>query len=130
MDEQEIIDDFKARFPFFDGALVDRLLPFMLLEYPAYYNWPYKDQYKVPIQYLLAHLFYLETQINVAGTENSFTNMKPHYPMSSESMGDLSGSYDITNRDYNLMTEDFFKTTQYGQRYLSMIESQKGGLSV
>ena len=121
----DIIDAFTTRFPFFDAVKVHQLLPFLLDEYKFYYNHDYKGVYKTPILYCLAHMYYLETQVSTSQIKDDFANLKPVYPMNSEAMGDLSASYDIAPLTGTAF-KDYFKTTQYGQRFLSMIEPDRG----
>ena len=121
----DIIDAFTSRFPFFDAVIVGRILPFLIDEYKFYYNHDYKGAYKTPILYCLAHMFYLETQVSTSQIKDEFANLKPVYPMNSEQMGDLSASYDIAPLSGTAF-KDYFKTTQYGQRFLSMIEPDRG----
>ena len=121
----DIIDAFTSRFPFFDAVIVGRILPFLIDEYKFYYNHDYKGVYKTPILYCLAHMFYLETQVSTSQIKDEFANLKPVYPMNSEQMCDLSASYDIAPLTGTAF-KDYFKTTQYGQRFLSMIEPDRG----
>ena len=121
----QIVREFKFRFPFFDSKTVDQMLPILIPEYKFYYNHDYNEETRLPILYCLAHIFYLETQISESMVPDDFANLKPHYPMNSEQMGDLSASYDIST-DFSTGFSDYFKTTQYGQRFLNIIRSDRG----
>lgn len=115
-----IIDDFKARFPNFDTAQVDAILPALIATYHCYYGGDYdaNDCEQEIILQLLAHLFVLDTS-----TSNSPVRLQ-----SSKSVGPTSVGYEASNPAGQ--TKSFFGTTRYGQTYLMLINPNQGGFFV
>ena len=121
-----IIDDFKARFPSFDDATVDAVLPAIESEYDCYFNRPYgvDDCDDAAILMLLAHLYVLDTSANYTGTGTG--NAGALKSIQSKSVGSVSVSYDAATASGGA-SWDFYKTTSYGQRFWKMIQKYRGG---
>lgn len=122
-----IIDDFKARFPEFDTAVVDAKFPLIEPEWPCYFNRPYDTDTcdDAIILMLCAHLMAME----VAAGSQSGTGT-PSRSAQSKSVGSVSVSYDAQTQTGGAMF-DFFRTTSYGQRYLRMVSKYRiGGVFV
>lgn len=120
-----IIDDFKLRFPTFNTATVDTILPLIEPEYKCYFNREYgqKDCYDAAILMLLAHLFVIETGATFNGTSGNSSSLRAEQ---SKSVASVSVSYDAATQSGGAQF-DFFRTTSYGQRYLRMISKFRGG---
>lgn len=114
------IDDFKARFPEFDTATVDTLLPAVEPYLPCYYGGVYGQSVcddEILLQ-LAAHLMVFE-QRSSAGRTGTIRSA------SSRSVGNVSISYgDVTNPS---ASRRFFHTTIYGQRYLQLTSKNAPG---
>ena len=98
-----LVDDFKTRFPEFSASNVDSVFPVLESSYPSYFGGNILNFEEETMQ-LLAHLFVVETVIN-------------------QSMG---GVVEEDAADYDA----FFKTSKYGQRFLSLIRHNHGAKSV
>jgi hypothetical protein len=114
------VDDFKARFPEFDTAQVDALVPTLEGVYPCYTGWTYEGVCgKEIVLQLVAHLFVIETS---SGPSNVRTT-------DSKTVGNVSvsysGGYQGDSKDW-----DFFSSTKYGKRYLFLIEGNGGAVFV
>ena len=115
-----IIDDFKARFPNFDSAVVDVILPIIEPIYPCYYGGSYSSPCgKEIILNLLAHLFVSETNPSNAPSKTAL----------SLSADGVSTSFEQFASQES-MQEKFFATTKYGKTYLMLINSSVGGFFV
>lgn len=108
-----LIDDFKARFPEFDSAVVDQYFPRLENGWQCYYGKPYKACNKEIILNLLAHLLVLEQS---PGT----TSVKEQ---SSRSVGSVSVTFESRASASN--SSDFFGSTKYGQRYLFLTSTRR-----
>jgi hypothetical protein len=122
-----LIDDFKARFPEFDETAVDNAFPALEGLYPCFYNYEYgvnhcRDQ---AILLLLAHLFVVETNGLSDGNMSQYGANKE---ISSASVGSVSVSYAGTGASTD--RKEYFKTTKYGQQFLLVTSSNRGGLIV
>ena len=114
-----LIDDFKARFPEFDTAVVDQYLPILEPVWPCYYGGDYSQVCdKEIILNLLAHLLVGE----------SATSSNASRTVASKTVGSVSVSY--AGLDSQSSTTDFFATTKYGQRYLMLIGRNSGAVPV
>lgn len=114
------VDDFKARFPEFDTARVDAVVPTLEGVYPCYTGWSYNsDCGKEIILQLVAHLFVVEES---SGSSNVKSTQ-------SKSVGNVSitytQGYQGGGKDW-----DFFSTTKYGKKYLLLISRNYGGVFV
>jgi len=122
-----IIDDFKARFPEFDTAVVDAKFPLIEPEWPCYYGAVYGETScdDATILMLCAHLMAVEVAAasqGGKGTSNRST--------ASKSVGSVSVSYDAATQSGGALF-DFFRTTSYGQRYLRLTSrNTPGGIFV
>ena len=118
-----LIDDFKARFPEFDTAVVDAKFPLIEPEWPCYYDRPYGDNDcdDAAILMLCAHLMAME----IAAAAQAGTGT-PSRSQQSKSVGSVSVSYDAPTQSGGAMF-DFFRTTSYGQRYLRLIAKYAPG---
>lgn len=114
-----LIDDFKARFPEFDEAAVDKYLPILEPVWPCYFNKQYLDCNQEAILNLVAHLLVMEIRTNAA----------PAQTIASKSVGSVSTSYVAPVASAG-QTTDLFQTTKYGQRFLLLISSSFGGCAV
>lgn len=112
-----LIDDFKARFPEFDSALVDQLFPPIDATWECYYG----GSLDVPCEkeaalQLMAHLFVLEQ----GASDGNSGAVKD---IASKSVGSVSVSYG------NAQPSDghaFWMTTRYGQRFWYLTSSNMG----
>lgn len=118
-----LIDDFKARFPEFDTAVVDAKFPFVAAEWGCYNGREYgvDECDDAAILMLCAHLMSLEVS---AG--NSSGAGTPSRSQQSKSVGSVSVSYDQQTQKGGA-NFDFFRTTIYGQRYLKMVQKYAVG---
>ncbi len=115
-----IIDDFKARFPEFDDAVVDQWLPILETVWPSYYGRPYDDSSKEAILNLIAHLLTIE----IAPGGGSFATKG----VASQSVGSVSESYVASTQsgyDY-----DFYGWSKYGQRFMLLTARFRGPVFV
>jgi len=115
-----LIDDFKARFPEFDEAVVDQWLPILENVWPAYYGRPYEIPNKEAILNLIAHL--LTAEITPGGGGESFKNL------ASQSVGSVSESYVASGQSGD--NYDFFGWTKYGQAFLYLTARYRGPMFV
>lgn len=111
-----LIDDFKARFPEFDGTLVDNNLPRLQDVWPYYFNKEYSTLTKEVILNLNAHLLVLDQN----GSPSSIQEL------TSTSVGSVSESY--ASKSDSSDRNDFFRSTKYGQAFL-MLSKFCGGIS-
>lgn len=119
-----LIDDFKVRFPEFDSTVVDNRLPFLEDVFHCYFGANYganacDDE---AILQLLAHLMVLDGQ-----TQNG--NQLPLQLEASKSVGSVSVSYTagfVSSSD----RDAFFGLTMYGQMFLMLTRSRRGGYFV
>lgn len=114
-----LIDDFKARFPEFADATVDIYLPILADVWPAYYGREYDNTTKEIVLNLIAHLLVMETSSKPTARQT----------VASKSVGSVSTSY-IAPTQSGGATFDLFNGTKYGQRFLMLIGSRYGGVSV
>lgn len=106
-----LIDDFKARFPQFDDALVDQIFPIIENVWQCYFDAEYEGCCQEAILQLLAHLFVIETN-----TDNG-----PILQKASTTVGSVSESYiSESNKSAN---EIWFGSTKYGQAFLRITEN-------
>lgn len=108
-----LIDDFKARFPEFDTAVVDQYLPILEDVWPCYYGQAYTACNKEIVLNLVAHLLVMQ-QAPGAG---------PVKEESRRSVGSVSVSYEARANTSNL--SDFFGSTKYGQMYLLLTSTRR-----
>jgi hypothetical protein len=114
-----LIDDFKARFPEFDDAVVDQYLPILEPLWPCYYGGDYTVACdKEAILNLIAHLTLLEVQASSSSPQS----------VASQSVGDVSQSF--VAKDSSGFDNDFFASTKYGARFLYLTASNIGGVFV
>lgn len=114
-----LIDDFKQRFPEFDGGVVDQYFPVVEPVYPCYFG----GDVNVPCDKeaalnLIAHLI----------TVNSAPTATAKRAAASKSVGSVSVSYG-TSSDTRA-NADFFNTTRYGQQFLTLTQHNIGGFFV
>lgn len=114
-----LIDDFKARFPEFDTAVVDQYFPVVEQVYQCYYggdvNVPCE---KEAVLNLIAHLIVLEERTKQSALRTT----------SSRAAGSVSLSYESSANGRN--TSGFFDTTKYGQRFLVLTQHNIGAYFV
>lgn len=103
-----IADDFKARFPEFDAAIVDQYLPVLEGVWPIYYAEPYSDETREIVLSLLAHLLVVQTS---PGSD-------PALSVTSASADGVSVSYE-SGEGYG-----FFGSTKYGQMYMLLLKAR------
>lgn len=120
-----LIDDFKARFPEFDTALVDIWLPILEPVYPAYYALEYVAATQEATLNLLAHLISLEPGTGLASASGSSASQV----VASKSVGSVSVSYAATTQAGGAM-HDYYTATKYGQRFLMLTARRYGGMAV
>ena len=113
-----LIDDFKTRFPEFPTATVDSYFSMLESVWPAYYNKTYSSTTQEAILNLLAHLLVDETRASQGA----------NLTQQSKSAGGVSVSYAIPQNAGQ--TYSMFGSTKYGQRFLSLIRSNYGGVAV
>ena len=114
-----LIDDFKARFPDFETAVVDKWIPILEPVYPAYYALEYVAATNEATLNLLAHLITMETSAGSASSQLE----------ANKSVGSVSVSYAAVTQSGGEMY-DFYKGTKYGQRFLKLTASRYGGAAV
>ena len=109
------IDDFKARFPNFDTAVVDSLFPIIEPQTPCYYGGGYdnNDCDKEIILQLWAHLLTIESRTSDVSVKNE----------ASKSVGSVSVSYEAMPDVGSL---SWFKTTRYGQQFIYLTSINHG----
>jgi len=108
-----LIDDFKARFPEFDTAVVDQRLPILESVWPCYYGRPYSGCNKEIVLNLVAHLLVLQSSPSAASVKEE----------SSRSVGSVSVSFESRANTSNL--SDFFGSTKYGQMFLMLTSTRR-----
>ena len=114
-----LIDDFKARFPEISTTIADTWVPIEEVVYPTLYGGDYTDATdKEAILNLIAHLIVIDSQAGSA----------PAKYLTSKSAGSISGSY--ASPSGNTMTDEFYRTTKYGQRFRMITRPRYGGRSV
>lgn len=107
-----LIDDFKARFPDFDEAVVDKYLPTVEGLWQCYYPQPYQHCNKEIILNLVAHLIVVESSPGTASIRSQ----------TSRSVGSISVSQGSVSKADSLT--DMFSFTKYGQRFLFLTQSR------
>ena len=117
-----LIDDFKARFPQFDTALVDTLWSSLEASWPCYYGFEYgnNDCTDEAILNLIAHLFVIEKE--------SQTSNGSQKDIESQSVGSVSVTFSGGAGDS--ANAQFFNVTIYGQKFLMLIKNRRGALPV
>jgi hypothetical protein len=108
-----LIDDFKARYPEFDTAVVDQYLPVLEDVWPCYYGQAYAACNKEIVLNLVAHLLVIQSAPSTA----------PIKEESSRSVGSVSVSFESRAAGSNL--SDFFGSTKYGQMYLMLTSTRR-----
>lgn len=115
-----LLDDFKARFPEFDGSDADTYIPILEPVWPCYYGGAYTDTCgKEIVLNLLAHMLVSETSPGSGNVKST----------QSKSVGNVSISY---SAGYAPTSErnDWLSRTKYGMRYLMLTRSRQGGVFV
>lgn len=114
------IDDFKARFPSFDAAVVDSLFPIIEPTTDCYYGGDYDNNAcdkEITLQ-LWAHLLTIENKSSADSVRNK----------SSKSVGSVSVSYEQS--DAVVGSLGWFKTTRYGQQFIFLVSGNGGAVFV
>jgi hypothetical protein len=107
-----LIDDFKARFPEFDAAVVDQRLPIFEAIWPCYFCGDYSIPCdKEAILNLIAHLLVMDQSAGSNGA-TAVGNVQ------SKSVGNVSVSY--KNSAVQTWDNDFFGGTKYGMMFLNL----------
>lgn len=109
-----MIADFKARFPEFDGAVVDVYYPILETVWPSYYGGSY-DTDRETVLNLIAHLMVGEIETSTEAVQVE----------ASKSVGSVSVSYAARAASGGKLA-DFFSTTKYGQRFLMLTAHNNG----
>ncbi len=112
-----ILDDFKARFPEFDTTQVDTFLPTQIEVYPYYWGGEYTGRGVEIVLNLLAHLLVQATSDGTGALQAA----------SSKSVGSVSVGYNLQTRSER---ELWFRSTQYGMRFLFLTMYDRGGCFV
>jgi hypothetical protein len=112
------IDDFKARFPEFETAIVDQYLPILEQVWPCYTGWAYEGCGEEIVLNLVAHLLVAETS---AGTD-------PLIQITSQSVGSVSQSFAVDASVGERTT--WLLSTKYGARYSLLTRHRQGGVFV
>lgn len=107
-----IANDFKARFPDFDEAVVDTYLPIVAEIWQCYFPQPYTSCNKEIILNLIAHLIVVEKSPGTASIRSQ----------TSRSVGSVSVSQGSVSKVDSLT--DMFSFTKYGQRFLFLTQSR------
>lgn len=119
-----LLDDFKARFPEFPPETVDEVIPRLEPSFIYWYGYPYdtsttpNNQINNAILYLAAHLYVVDQKPSPAQI-NQFAN---------NAVGNVSGSFRMRANASDFIS--FFSATKYGQQYLQIINSRRGGCFV
>lgn len=110
------IDDFKARFPSFDTAVVDSLFPIIEPTTACYYGGDYDGNTcdKEIMLQLWAHLITIENRDSDVSVRN----------VASKGVGSVNVSYEASQTEAGRM--GFFNTTKYGQQFLFLVSSTQG----
>jgi len=114
-----LIDDFKARFPEFDCADVDKYIPIIEPVWPYYYGGDYEDRGIEIILNLVAHMIVVEKTGNSATVKDE----------QSKSVGSVSVTY-VAGMASSSLRDDWLRSTKYGQRYLMLTRSRMGAVFV
>ena len=110
-----LLEDFKARFPEFDEAVADSLVPALEPVLEIYYCGSLEvAREKEILLNLLAHLIILEDGGKSASMKD----------IASKSVGSVSVSY--ATPDANGDLQAFFGSTRYGQKFLFLTSSAIG----
>jgi hypothetical protein len=119
------VDQFQKRFPVFGDADTD-LIQTLITEASASVDtsWVETD-YQPAIMYLAAHLL---------ATDNSGEDDTPTIggagggQLTSESFGGISASYAAQSfAEGSLSADDQYGTTEYGRRFLALLQRNRGG---
>lgn len=111
-----LIDDFKARFPEFDTAVVDEYLPILEDVWPCYFGGSYTESCnKEIILNLIAHLLVDETNSGSGNVKST----------QSRSVGDVSVTFSSGSYQGG-QSFDYFRTTKYGRRYWMLVSRATG----
>ena len=113
-----LIDDFKARFPEFDVAVVNQYIPILEPVRSCYFVGAYTNCNKEAVLNLLAHLLVIETGQGTSGQKS----------IASKSVGSVSLNYDA--RTTTGKNSDFYSTTKYGQRFMMLTKFRAGSVFV
>lgn len=113
-----LIDDFKARFPEFDVAVVDQYIPILEPVRSCYFVGAYTNCNKETVLNLLAHLIVIETNTGTSGLKS----------VNSKSVSGVSIGY--SSRTTTGKNADFFTTTKYGQRFMMLTKFRAGSVFV
>lgn len=109
------IDDFKARFPNFDTAVVDSLFPVIEPQTEFYYGGDYdNNRDKEIMMQLWAHLITIENRDD----DGAFKSV------ASKAVGSVNVSYESSQVETGRF--NFFHTTRYGQQFLYLINTNQG----
>ena len=114
------IDDFKARFPKFDVAVVDSLFPIVEPLAVNYYGGDYDDsplEREIFMQ-LYAHMITLENSEGSGSVRN----------VSSKAVGSVNISYEASQADMGRL--GWFNTTRYGQQFIFLTSTHHGAIFV
>ena len=116
-----LLDDFKARFPApeFSVADADRLIPILEPSIPCYYGGEYAGCGVEIILNAVAHLM----------TGELAASKKTAQQEQSKSVGNVSTAYAPATASGG-QRYDFWRTTKYGQRYLTLTQHNHGGVFV
>lgn len=112
-------DDFKARFPEFDGQQVDAAFPGLESLWPCLYGATYEGNGTCDdnaILYLNAHLFTVEQ------------SKGPAFTSSSKSVGSVSVTKLIN--DSMSAQDSFYNSTKYGQKFKLLTQFRQGACFV
>ena len=114
-----LIDDFKCRFPEFEVADADLYIPILEPVWPCYYGGSYEGCGVEIILNLLAHLLVGEIS---EGSDSERAS-------SSISVGNVSESFEALSASTSDRL-DWLRSTKYGQRYIMLTKSRRGGCFV
>lgn len=114
------IDDFKARFPNFDTAVVDSLFPIIEPLSAVYYGGDYDSNAldKEAFLQLYAHLITIENRSDDKSVRN----------VASKGVGSVNVSYEASQTETGRM--GWFNTTKYGQQFLYLTSNNHGAIFV
>jgi hypothetical protein len=116
-----LIDDFKARFPEFDSAKVDEIVPTLDGVWQCYYGGDYENPCdKEAVLMLMAHLFVEESSPGTEGPKET-TNKA----VGNVSVGFASGAGGAMNRLW-----PHFGSSKYGKRFMLLINKNSGAVFV
>jgi hypothetical protein len=110
------IDDFKARFPSFDTAVVDSIFPVIEPLSACYYGGDYDNNAcdKEIFMQLWAHQITIENRASDGSVRN----------VASKAVGSVNVSYEASQAETGRM--GWFNTTRYGQQFLLLTSTNQG----